>query len=591
MLEQVTQTPSSTNEQECHFEDNIPFADNDRIELVNPSTIDATTFGNTRIEKEHPNKALFDSIKENGVTQSVTARELDDGSLQLIAGFTRHRIATMLKLETIPCLIKKVSDSRAMEIHLAENLCRSDLSLAEEARSASRLMALCEGDTNDASSRLGWSEKKLNDRLALNRCTDNVLIALDALKIKLGHAIILSSFKETVQNNTLVKILEENWTVEQLNAKAVAKNRPLSKAKFDVTECQSCPHNTVSQMDMFEQSLNSEAHCAFVKCFKEKTQHWLNEQKEIASEKFGKVLFWFQATEADRNTVSALAVGDKQLLTCQTCTSNVAIMDDREGSEGNIVSNQCVDKLCFSKCSKAHKKAMSKATEVATTTDANVPVGGNSAEPKQATSKPSETAPKADTVFDLGKASSATDKLEQTALAKATFADINAHESLPLAYLIAQMLDRQGITSDLKGRDIGETIASLLTLSKVELDEMAQKVVINELAQNKGAKGEITTPINILLSTAKKLPNGKEIAVKGWQPTVDVLNSYTIAGISALCKGSGFVKAFSRDEENVEKNITFSSIQKNGKAKFIKAILAYTFDWSGYAPQSMLARV
>lgn len=224
--------------------------------FISPSKINATSFPNTRRDTGKLPQHLVEAIRSQGVIQNVIARELEDGTLELIAGFTRHKIATMLNLKAIPCVIVKVSDSVAMQIHLEENACRVDLSIIDQARASAEYMAKCEGDKKEAAKRLGWSPKMLSDRLQLNRCTDNVLYAVDDFPFfTLSHAIILSSFGETVQNKTLEKIIAEKWSVETLTEKAVARNRPLSTAKFETTECETCPHNTVHQKDMFSSGM------------------------------------------------------------------------------------------------------------------------------------------------------------------------------------------------------------------------------------------------------------------------------------------------------------------------------------------------
>jgi ParB family chromosome partitioning protein len=93
----------------------------------------------------------------------------------LIAGFTRYSIAKELGLPNVPCLVKKLNSKDALQLHMNENLLRSDLSLVEESRVASRFVTECEGDLDEAAKRLGWEIKKLRDRLQLCRCTPDVL--------------------------------------------------------------------------------------------------------------------------------------------------------------------------------------------------------------------------------------------------------------------------------------------------------------------------------------------------------------------------------------------------------------------------------
>lgn len=278
--------------------------------------------------------------------------------------------------------------------------------------------------------------------------------------------------------------------------------------------------------------------------------------------------------------------------TCATCVSNVAIMDDRVGSEGDVVSNQCVNKVCFTTCSTAHQKAISASIETQT---CSAPKATNMAEKSTPQSvkdaHPSAKKDKAKAeVFNLAKVSATTEKLEQEALSATTFNEIKSNESLTMAYLLAQVADRQHATFKGKEGEIGKTIANLLTQTPEQLATLADSLVQGLLSQNNGAKGEHTTPVHILLQTVKGLPNGDDIAIQAWTPNEAILKSYTIAGITVICKQSGFITYFNRDEENIEKKITFSSLSKGGKDKYVEQILAYDFDWSTYAPASMRAK-
>ena len=83
---------------------------------------------------------LAKDIKENGLTQPVTVRRLENGELHLVAGFRRFMAHRLLKLETIKAIILEgVSDLQARIINLSENLNRADLSPMQESRALQHL--------------------------------------------------------------------------------------------------------------------------------------------------------------------------------------------------------------------------------------------------------------------------------------------------------------------------------------------------------------------------------------------------------------------------------------------------------------------
>jgi ParB family transcriptional regulator, chromosome partitioning protein len=74
---------------------------------------------------------LVESIKKHGVIQPILAREIPNG-YELVAGERRVRASRDAGLESIPALVKNLSDEQVQEIALEENLQREDLNPVEE---------------------------------------------------------------------------------------------------------------------------------------------------------------------------------------------------------------------------------------------------------------------------------------------------------------------------------------------------------------------------------------------------------------------------------------------------------------------------
>src|SRR6185312_13174733 len=74
------------------------------------------------------------SAEENRVAAQAAADERNGSAdYVIIAGHRRFEAAKKLKLETLPCIVREMSDSEAREIMLVENLQREDLPALEEA--------------------------------------------------------------------------------------------------------------------------------------------------------------------------------------------------------------------------------------------------------------------------------------------------------------------------------------------------------------------------------------------------------------------------------------------------------------------------
>ena len=77
---------------------------------------------------------LAESIKEHGVIQPITVREIDGGYYQIIAGERRWRAARLAGLFEIPAKVIEADDRTAMVLAMVENLQREDLNPIEEAK-------------------------------------------------------------------------------------------------------------------------------------------------------------------------------------------------------------------------------------------------------------------------------------------------------------------------------------------------------------------------------------------------------------------------------------------------------------------------
>ena len=77
---------------------------------------------------------LRNSIAQHGILEPLLVRPLAAGRYQIVVGERRWRCAQDLGLETVPAIIRRLSDQEAFQLSLVENLQRSNLSPIEEAR-------------------------------------------------------------------------------------------------------------------------------------------------------------------------------------------------------------------------------------------------------------------------------------------------------------------------------------------------------------------------------------------------------------------------------------------------------------------------
>jgi ParB family transcriptional regulator, chromosome partitioning protein len=159
---------------------------NNEIEL---SLIDVNPFQPRQNFDEEELQELAISIKQLGVVQPVTLRQLDNGRYQLIAGERRVRAARIARLEFIPAFVRSADDQGMLEMALVENIHRTDLNPVEVAVSYQRLVDECNLTQESLSDRVGKKRSTIANYLRLLKLPAEILLGLREEKIsKIGRA-------------------------------------------------------------------------------------------------------------------------------------------------------------------------------------------------------------------------------------------------------------------------------------------------------------------------------------------------------------------------------------------------------------------
>ena len=159
------------------------------------------------------------SIREIGIIQPITLRQVDENRFQIIAGERRWRASQMAGLTAIPAYIRTINDENIMEMALVENIQREDLNAIEIALAYEHLLD-ADGMTQEkVSERVGKSRTAITNYLRLLRLPAQVQIALQKKQIDMGHARALLAidspsmqiklFNEVVKNGYSVRKVEE----------------------------------------------------------------------------------------------------------------------------------------------------------------------------------------------------------------------------------------------------------------------------------------------------------------------------------------------------------------------------------------------
>ena len=163
---------------------------------------------------------LTASIKENGILQPLTVRELEGGNFELIAGERRLRAAKDAGLETVPVYILSVdADVEMMEFALVENIQRVDLKPLEKAEGYAILSGKYDLSQDDIAKRVGKSRPAIANALRLLKLPPEIKFSLNSGKISTGHALAILGLRKSLQMMTLhQKVVREELSVRQTEA-------------------------------------------------------------------------------------------------------------------------------------------------------------------------------------------------------------------------------------------------------------------------------------------------------------------------------------------------------------------------------------
>ena len=170
---------------------------------------------------DKPMEDLINSIREKGIIQPLTVRELSDGSYELISGERRLRAANSLSIKSVPAYILSVnSDVDMLELALIENIQRDNLNPLEEAEGFALLSGKYNLTQKEISKRVGKSRSEVANILRLMKLPVSIrqklAISINDGGITKGHARALLSLKNNLKMQAIAnKIVEKKLSVRQ----------------------------------------------------------------------------------------------------------------------------------------------------------------------------------------------------------------------------------------------------------------------------------------------------------------------------------------------------------------------------------------
>lgn len=169
------------------------------------------------------------SIIEHGILQPIVVRKSIRG-YEIVVGERRFRAAKEAKLETVPAVVRELTEQQMMELAVLENLQREDLNPIEEGLAYQTLMEKLVLTQEEVAKRLGKSRPHIANHIRLLSLPPNVQQLISDGKISMGHGRALLGLRQKAKLPVIAeKVMNENLNVRQLEKLIQQLNENVSR--------------------------------------------------------------------------------------------------------------------------------------------------------------------------------------------------------------------------------------------------------------------------------------------------------------------------------------------------------------------------
>lgn len=160
---------------------------------------------------------LAESIRQIGIIQPITLRQMEDGTYQIIAGERRWRASQMAGLTALPAYVRTADDEKMMQMALVENIQREDLNAIEIALAYQNLIEQYDLTQDALSEKVGKKRATIANYLRLLKLPAQVQMAIQKHEMDQGHARALLGLQQpSLQVKLFNEIQQKGYSVRQV---------------------------------------------------------------------------------------------------------------------------------------------------------------------------------------------------------------------------------------------------------------------------------------------------------------------------------------------------------------------------------------
>ena len=219
---------------------------------------------------------LAESIRSSGVHQPVVVRSLPGSRLadtdrtvqyELVVGERRLRASIIAGVDTIPAIVRTLSDNEVLEVQCVENLQRDDLAPLEEAEGYDHLMQHTGLSADDVAAKIGKSRSYVYAKLKLLDLCQEVRQALREGSIDASRALLIARIPDGKLQLKALSVATApqggaadapgvrafgQWLQQNVMLRLEGAPFPITDAKLTAAgSCKDCPKRTGANPDLF----------------------------------------------------------------------------------------------------------------------------------------------------------------------------------------------------------------------------------------------------------------------------------------------------------------------------------------------------
>jgi ParB family chromosome partitioning protein len=181
----------------------------------------------TRFEEKGLDE-LAASLRELGMLEPILVRKRvgpGERGFEIVAGERRWRAAQRAGLHEVPVFVRELSEVKAFEAALVENLVREDLNPLETARAYQRLIDEHEHSVDSIGKLIGKDRSTIANALRLLKLPASVVDKIEAGDLSEGHGrALLSAGDDKAMSKLAVVAVEKGWSVRETERRARAES-------------------------------------------------------------------------------------------------------------------------------------------------------------------------------------------------------------------------------------------------------------------------------------------------------------------------------------------------------------------------------